>query len=325
MAMYVFGHLPNAQLALWCATAYCMLGVGWLYFISLCKVNADLRRKLIIFLDQIVWSVGLCVASEAYALTLWLPLTVSMGNGLRYSPKYGFISSAFSGVCVAFALSLSPYWRSMPLVSVGIFLSVTVLPFYAFLLTKKIAKNKYLMEQRAAALEMAIKCDALTGVLNRTGFAIDFERMFAQAQLPGRLAALLVIDLDGFKAVNDTAGHAAGDDILRAVADTMRSCLRVSDSIARLGGDEFAVLLGSLQAPDDAHWIGDKIIQAVAQLEVPGHPALQVGASIGLCLLPDPDLRSIEAALAAADRLMYASKRAGKGMLTASSRGGMAA
>jgi diguanylate cyclase len=315
--LYVFGVGPTAQVALWCAIAYNVMGISWLYFISLVNVAADFRRKLVIFLDLIIWSIALCLAGEIYALTIWLPLTVSMGNGLRYSPKYGFISAAVSGVCVAIALALSPYWRSIPLVSIGIFLTVTVIPFYAFLLTKKIAKNKYLMEQRAAALEAAIKFDSLTGVLNRTGFAIDFECIFAQTQLPGQLSALLVIDLDGFKAVNDSAGHAAGDDILRRVAATMRNCLRVSDSIARLGGDEFSVVLTSLQTVDDAHWIANKIIQAVAQLDVPGYPRLRVGASIGMCLLPNPEIRTIEDALAVADRLMYASKRSGKGMVTA--------
>lgn len=178
------------------------------------------------------------------------------------------------------------------------------------------------MEQRAATLEAAIKCDALTGVLNRTGFAMEFERLFAETQLPGRLGALLVIDLDGFKAVNDTAGHAAGDDVLRRVAATMRSCLRGSDSIARLGGDEFAVVLTSLQSPDDARCIADKIVDAVASLQVPGHAKLIIGASVGMCLLPSPEIRTIEDAVAVADALMYDSKRLGKGRVTAGPIGG---
>lgn len=326
LLMYLFRHSPVVEVALRCAVAYCVMGVGWLYFISLADVGADFRRKLVIVLDLGIWSVGLCLAGEIYVLTLWLPLTVSMGNGLRYSPRHGFIAAAVSGICVAIALALSPYWRSMPLVSIGIFLAVTGIPFYAFLLTKKIARNKFLMEQRAAALEAAIKRDALTGVLNRTGFGIDFENAFAQAQLPGRLAALLVIDLDGFKSVNDSAGHAAGDELLRRVASAMRGCLRVSDSIARLGGDEFAVLLTSLQTPAVARAIADKIVDAVAALDVPGHAGLRIGASVGMCILPAPHIRTIDDALAVADALMYKSKRSGKGMVTAGAAGdGLAA
>lgn len=316
LLMHFIETSPAVTVALWCAALYSALGVCWVYFISLVNVAAEFRRILVIFLDLIIWSIGMCLAGEIYALTLWLPLTVSMGNGLRYSPRHGFISAGVSGVCVAIALVLSPYWRDMPFVSIGILLTVTLIPFYAFLLNKKIAKNKELMEQHAAALETAIKFDALTGVLNRTGFSIDFEEVFAQTQQPGRLMALLVIDLDGFKAVNDSAGHAAGDEMLRRVATSIRGCLRISDSIARLGGDEFAVTLNSLKSPDDAHWISEKIVKAVATLEVPGSRGLRVGASVGMCLLPASGISSIEDALAAADCLMYASKRAGKGRVT---------
>lgn len=317
LLIFIFADISSSELALRMAVAYNLMGIGWLYFISLSKINADLRRKIVIFLDLIIWSVGFCFAGEIYALVIWIPLTVSMGNGLRYGPKYGFLSAGVSGVCVSIALVLSPYWRSMPLLSVGIFLTVTVVPFYAFLLTKKVAESKYLMEQRAASLEAAINFDALTGVLSRTGFIEFLEQMLAQRPKFGDISALLVIDLDGFKAVNDAAGHAAGDDILRAVAKAMKSCLRSSDSIARLGGDEFAVALTCIQSPDAAYKISEKIIQAVAKLSVPHHPQLRIGASIGLCWLPSSENETVNSVLATADGLMYSSKRAGKGRMTA--------
>ena len=318
LLMYIFGTNPNAEVALRAAVAYNVMAVAWLYFISLSNISAHCRRTIVMFLDLIIWSVGFCLAGDIYSLTIWLPLTVSMGNGLRYSPRYGFIAAALSGVCVAIALLLSPFWRGMPVVSTGILLTLIVVPFYAFLLTKKIARNKALMEQRAAVLEAAIKEDALTGVLNRVGFTAALEQVFAQTHVPGRIGALLVIDLDGFKAVNDAAGHAAGDAVLRDVASTIRSCVRASDSVGRLGGDEFAVALSSLQAMDDAFSVSEKIIQAVAKLDVPGYPQLRIGASIGMCALPQPDISSTDDALAAADALMYDSKRSGKGRMTAS-------
>lgn len=317
LVIFIFTGNSSSELALRMAVAYNVMGIGWFYFISLSKITADLRRKIVIFLDLIVWSVGFCLAGEIYALVVWIPLAVSMGNGLRYGPKYGFLSAGVSGVCVAIALVLSPFWRAMPLVSVGIFLTVTIVPFYAFILTKKVAENKLLMEQRAASLEAAINFDALTGVLNRTGFIEFLEQMLARKPIFGDIRALLVIDLDGFKAVNDAAGHAAGDDILRAVANSMRSCLRSSDRIARLGGDEFAVALMCLQSPDDAYKISEKIIQAVAKLSVPHHAQLRIGASIGLGWLSSSENETVISVLAAADALMYSSKRAGKGRMTA--------
>lgn len=317
LAMYVFGADPHAEVALRVAVAYNAMGVGWLYFISLSAISAHRRRLIVMFLDLGIWSVGFCLAGEIYSLIIWIPLTVSMGNGLRYSPRYGFIAAALSGVGVAIALLLSPFWRAMPLVSAGILLTVIVVPIYAFLLTKKIARNKAFMDQRAAVLEAALRQDALTGVLNRVGFTAALQQVFAHTGVSGHSGALLVIDLDGFKAVNDAAGHAAGDTVLRSVADAIRRCVRSSDSVGRLGGDEFAVALTLLHAPHDAVLISEKIIHAVAQLEVPGHSHLRIGASIGMCALPQPDIGSIDAALAAADALMYESKRAGKGRMTA--------
>ena len=325
LCIYLFGHNPNAEVALRAALAYNVMGVAWFYFISIATISADVRRKIVIFLDLVIWSVGFCLAGDIYALVIWMPLTVSMGNGLRYGQKYGFIAATVGGVCVGTALFVSPFWRSMPLVLIGIVLAVTIVPFYAFLLTKKIAKTKDLMEQRAVALESAIRFDPLTGVLNRTGFSVELEAMFSHTQLSGKIGALLVIDLDGFKAVNDAAGHAAGDAILRAVADRMRSCLRASDSIGRLGGDEFAVGLTSLQKMEDACAIAHKVIEAVAKLEVPNHPGLRVGASIGMCLLPHPDVRTIADALAMADARMYDSKRSGGGVLSTTALSVMAA
>lgn len=172
------------------------------------------------------------------------------------------------------------------------------------------------MELRAAELEKALNHDALTGVLNRTGFASEFERVFAYTQESGHLSALLVIDLDGFKTVNDVAGHGTGDDVLRRVAESVRSCLRMSDSLARLGGDEFVVVLNWLQSPEDASAVAEKITEAVAAIHVDSYPDLRVGASIGICLLPTRGISTAEGALAAAVSLMYASKKSGKGRVT---------
>jgi diguanylate cyclase (GGDEF)-like protein len=313
MFMHVFNVYENTLVALYSVASYCVLGVGWLYFISLAKVSPNFRRVLIIFLDLIIFSIGLSIAGETYALLIWVPLSISMGNGLRYSPNFGFLSAVVSGICVTIALVFSPYWRAMPQVSIGIVLITVIIPFYAFLLTKKIAEKKLAMEQRSAALEAAIKVDALTGALNRTGLCIELEELLKQAQLPGKICAVLVIDLDGFKSINDIAGHAVGDEVLKQVVTRMKNCLRTSDCVARLGGDEFAISISSLQSIEDAQRIAGKIVQSISELKIPCHHELRVGASIGICILPDPNITTIDDALESADMLMYESKRAGKG------------
>jgi diguanylate cyclase (GGDEF)-like protein len=316
--MHLFGLSSKTLVALYSVATYCSLGVAWLYFISVVKVSAIFRRVTIIFLDLIVFAVGLSLAGEIYAFLIWFPLSVSMGNGLHYGPKLGFLSAIVSGISVTVALICSPFWRSIPLISIGVILTVALIPFYAYLLTKKISRDTRSMAEHAAELEEAIKVDALTGALNRTGFTLELDKLFNQTQSPEKICAVMVIDLDGFKAINDVAGHAAGDAILKQVVMNMKSCLRVSDCVARLGGDEFAITLNSLQAIEDTHRIADKVINSVSLLRIPHHPELHIGASIGICLLPHPDIMTIDDALEAADMLMYESKKTGKGKFTAS-------
>ncbi|MDO8415219.1 MAG: GGDEF domain-containing protein [Agitococcus sp.] len=313
LPLHFFGLVNNTKIALISIAGYSVLGVVWIYFISIVKTSPTFRRVLIIFLDLISYSIGLSLAGEIYALLIWVPLSISMGNGLRYNANFGFLSAIVSGVCVTVALTLSPFWRSIPLVSVGFVLTITIIPVYAFLLSRNIAKHKLAREQRAAELERAIKLDALTGAFNRTGFSLELENLFEQTQCHGALGAVLVIDLDGFKRINDEAGHAIGDLILKEVTQHMQKCLRVSDSVARLGGDEFAIALRSLQSSEDAHRLADKVIRLITEIAVPRYPQLHVSASIGICLLPDPNIHTISDALELADMRMYAAKRAGKG------------
>jgi diguanylate cyclase (GGDEF)-like protein len=156
--------------------------------------------------------------------------------------------------------------------------------------------------------------DSLTGLPNRAQF---MERLAAEcdsvAQDPGRGCYVLYLDLDGFKTVNDTLGHHAGDDLLRAVANRFQGLMRPADLFGRLGGDEFAVILPSVTAAQ-VHAIGERLIAAAGQpFLLEGAPPISIGVSIGgVELAPASDVRRT---LQAADTMLYAAKRAGKGTL----------
>ena len=145
--------------------------------------------------------------------------------------------------------------------------------------------------------------DSLTGLLNRRAFRTALEQHLARARRYGARGALLMLDLDGFKAVNDTEGHSAGDELIAACATALRARLRDSDVIARLGGDEFAVLL-PYGGRDDAEVVAASLVNVVR--ERPGG----LTASIGIAVTDEPELGA-EAILADADRAMYGAKRAG--------------
>jgi diguanylate cyclase (GGDEF)-like protein len=166
-------------------------------------------------------------------------------------------------------------------------------------------------QARAAALEASADTDALTEVFNRRGFDRELRRTLAYIKRYWTRAALIYIDLDGFKPVNDRHGHAAGDAILKAIAATLIGNVRASDTVARLGGDEFAVILWNLSEADAAAK-AIALEEAVAQAAVIWEAeTLSVGASIGLSMLgPDDELAD---ALAKADRAMYARKARRKG------------
>src|SRR3982075_1018676 len=147
------------------------------------------------------------------------------------------------------------------------------------------------MGARVAELETRAESDPLTGVMNRRGFERELKRAGAYVRRYGGNAALVYLDLDGFKPVNDRHGHAAGDAILKAVAATLVRSVRASDIVARLGGDEFAVILWNLSEADAAAK-AFALEAAVAEMAVAWETeTLSVGASIGLSMLgPDDEL-----------------------------------
>ncbi len=154
--------------------------------------------------------------------------------------------------------------------------------------------------------------DNLTGLPNRLRLFQELEQALANARQQDRKVAVLFLDLDRFKQVNDTFGHEAGDELLRVVSARLRDCVRQGDTVARLGGDEFAVVLHALSSADEAGDVADKIIGQVV-LPVPIHgQEVQVGTSIGISLFPD-DGSDAEDLLKQADDAMYLSKQKGRG------------
>jgi diguanylate cyclase (GGDEF)-like protein/PAS domain S-box-containing protein len=147
--------------------------------------------------------------------------------------------------------------------------------------------------------------DSLTGLLNRRGFMEGLRRELRRMERKGEYGALLLLDLDNFKLVNDTAGHLAGDQVLRATADVLRRRLRASDVIGRLGGDEFAALVLNV-TPRQANEIAAETCETLRAMTVTaGDQVVEVAASIGVIAIDEMRDESEEDLLAAADRAMY--------------------
>lgn len=172
-----------------------------------------------------------------------------------------------------------------------------------------IAVERHRAEERVRYLALY---DPLTGLANRTLLGDRLDSAIAHARRHHVRVALLFIDLDGFKAINDTHGHDAGDEVLAVIGRRILGCIRESDTAARIGGDEFVVLLSEVNAGEAAEAVANKVLETVGRPVAWNNLDLKVGASIGIALFPD-DAPTADALLTRADDAMYAVKQAGKG------------
>jgi len=211
--------------------------------------------------------------------------------------------------------SVFPAWASLTLVpdevgtlgdSIGVISDITVR-----------TENEQEIRRQASL-------DGLTGLPNRTLFQDRFSVALARARRSENRIAVLFIDLDYFKEVNDTFGHAGGDRLLVEAAGRMRECLRATDTIARIGGDEFAVVLSDLDFAYRAEKVAAKILRALEMPFEMGEAIANVSASIGIGVFPDHG-EDMETLTACADAAMYEVKRNGRQGFRAYADGGDAA
>ena len=175
-----------------------------------------------------------------------------------------------------------------------------------------------LLRQNQAALQKAKEkaeyeslYDALTGLPNRRHLLEQLSHALARARSDGSTIAVLFIDLDRFKLVNDSLGHPTGDALLVQIARSLRSGVRETDLLARLGGDEFMVILDGLHDREEAALVAEDLLQAISRpQQVKGHE-LTLGASIGISVFPD-EAGNAEQLIQQADNAMYAAKREGR-------------
>ncbi|WP_222184280.1 GGDEF domain-containing protein [Geminicoccus harenae] len=165
---------------------------------------------------------------------------------------------------------------------------------------------------RDRQLYQAVRRDDLTGLANRASFRDRLDHGLTLARRSGSKLALLLVDVDDFKSINDRFGHPGGDELLRRVGERLRSRVRESDTVARLGGDEFGVLLLNIARPEDAAVVVRKLLEALKPpIDLDGQPA-QVTASIGVAIYPDHALEA-QRLIRLADAAMYRAKRADGG------------
>lgn len=156
--------------------------------------------------------------------------------------------------------------------------------------------------------------DEMTGLLNRHGLLLRLGAAVSRVRRTGTASLLIMLDLDGFKQINDEYGHAVGDEVLQIVSERLRGSIRITDSAARFGGDEFVLLFPGVTDATVAAGLADRIHERLAEPIIMGEIEVRVGSSLGLVLVDDRPLSALGRLLAEADRAMYAAKRAGGGV-----------
>lgn len=174
----------------------------------------------------------------------------------------------------------------------------------------EVLKSFAALAENELELRTIAQIDSLTGAATRRSFMLEIEKVIAKFVRRRQPAALLTLDIDHFKRINDTFGHPVGDTVLRTVSNRLEAALRKEDLLGRLGGEEFGILLAETEL-DQAVQIGERLRRALNDVPIMLSEPLQVTASFGICILED-DCLSPDLWMARADQALYSAKRAGR-------------
>jgi len=285
---------------------FVLFSVGYLWTVRRWPEPSRARRAAALLYDNLGVNY-IAFFGGPLAPIAWFLLWTTVAFGIRFGPAYvpRAVVVAVAGLVVN--LLFSPYWGTHLVIGFSVLFVLVGIGAGSWVGFRDIASAHERTANRA-------RLDALTGLPNRPHFTERLSQALTRARRTGLTAALLLLDLDGFKLVNDSLGHAAGDGLLKKVGEGIIGRIRASDFAARLGGDEFVVLLEGVRSRNDAARVADELISLVAGLPS-GAATVTVGASVGIVLIDPAQPRRVlpEELLQRVDDAMYEAKRAGKG------------
>ncbi|MCC8405592.1 GGDEF domain-containing protein [Paraburkholderia sp. MMS20-SJTN17] len=302
LAVWVGHRSSDVYATLLVVAAYVLFGIATWVAATVAVTRAPMRLLLTTFADQALIMAALAVGGTAALPMLWVVFWFLTGAGCRYGHRMLAVSCCAALIGLAGLMHWQPWWRANVTAGLGVAFSVVAMSLYLAVLVHR-------LERQAAT-------DPLTGLFNRLRLEQAILRTLSAAADDAGTTAILLIDLDGFKKVNDSFGHAVGDELLRSFAKALERRMRPGDTLARLGGDEFVVLARRVHGKQDALAIADRVHAIFSDLDnVAGYP-VAVSCSIGICMVPKAagsprsDVRTL---MRAVDSAMYRAKGRGLG------------
>ncbi|SAK91851.1 GGDEF domain-containing protein [Caballeronia ptereochthonis] len=289
---------------------YVAYGAMTLLVVSRMSAPSLARLTVTTIADQALLGLALAAGGATALPLLWVVFWFLIGSGCRYG-KRTLAVSCVTALIVVVALGIwQPWWSANLPAAIGLGLSVLGASVYLSVLVDRLGNANRDLARQAST-------DPLTGLSNRYALEQIVNRaMHAPEADDNGATALLLIDLDGFKEVNDTYGHAVGDMLLQSFAQLLARRMRKTDTIARLGGDEFVVLAHQVRDRGAVLSVADSIHSALSTITSVQERPVSVSASIGACLLSSATAArraDMSAVLRAADRAMYRAKSLGEG------------
>jgi diguanylate cyclase (GGDEF)-like protein len=291
-----------------------LYAVAYLILVHRRPVPTHGRRGFAVVVDNLAL-IYIAYFGGAFAAYVGFLFLVTIGWGLRFGRHYLFLATAIATVGMVGNLAMSPYWHENLLFGGTIIFGLIANTVNASVLLGRISGGNRQLAGKIEEISRLAWQDQLTKLPNRPYFRDRLGQMLATAARSGRQVALLLFDIDGFKAVNDTLGHEAGDRLLREIADRVGRRVRQADTFARVGGDEFVILMDIAHDKSDAVPVAEAVVAEIAEIGMFAEQGLRVGASVGIACSGSVASRErvADELLILADRTMYAAKRAGKG------------
>jgi diguanylate cyclase (GGDEF)-like protein len=262
--------------------------------------------------DVLVTTTFLLFSREKFASFLFIYPWISIGHGFRFGERYLFIASLFTSFGMLILFKVSTYWSAMVPSGLDIGLIFVLVASYTGYLLRDLSQIKEVLKQLATR-------DPLTGLANRRIIEDQLPHMVAVHQEQNLSMGMIYFDLDGFKPVNDILGHDNGDQLLKQIATMIKKSVRSDDIVARVGGDEFVVVLNRIENEKALATRGRQILTLIESIKSLNGKKIEISASLGCLLIgakTPKELSSSQKLIREADRLMYASKKSGRGVLS---------